>query len=63
MDADYNVQLLLGVMECTTTEVDADVFLPPKIMPFCSMWALSFTFAFSSSLGFNIYSDAHNATD
>lgn len=62
MVADYNVQLLLGVMECTT-EVNGDLFFHQRLMPFSSTCALCFTLAFSSSLWFNIYSDARNATD
>lgn len=47
MVADYNVQLLLGVMECTT-EVNADVVFHQRLhlslQPLCSQLYLGFQF-------------------
>jgi len=40
MIADYNVQLLLGVMECTT-EVNADVVFHQRTTPFIAALVLS----------------------
>lgn len=62
MAADYNVQLLLGVMECTYGG-DRDEFSTRDIAFPCSTCALSFNLAFGSSFVFSIYSGAHNATD
>lgn len=41
MAADYNVQLLLGVMECTNGGRCRRVFLPPEILPFHAALVLS----------------------
>lgn len=62
MVADYNVQLLLGVMECTNRGECRGVF-PPDIAFPCSSCALGLNLAFGSSFHFSICSDAHNATD
>lgn len=45
MVADYNVQLLLGVMECTT-EVNADLFFHQRLCLFGSICALRFSLCF-----------------
>lgn len=63
MAADYNVQLLLGVMECTSGGRCRRVFSTRDIAFPCSTCALSFDLAFGSSSVFSICSDAHNATD
>lgn len=63
MAAGYNVQLLLGVMECTNGGPWRRVFPTGDIAFPCSTCALSFPLAFDSSSVVSICSDAHNATD